>query len=81
MIETVDSSFFGYKTHMAMNEERIITAAVITTGEKSDEKYPEHVKGGKKVHMIAHVPSKEFMKRMRECIKGYTEPRNKMYLQ
>jgi IS5 family transposase len=34
-----DSSFFGYKTHIAMNEERIITAAVITTGEKSDGKY------------------------------------------
>jgi hypothetical protein len=36
--KTADSSFFGYKTHMAMNEERIITAAVITTGEKSDGK-------------------------------------------
>ncbi|HDR7214985.1 TPA: IS1182-like element ISBcy1 family transposase, partial [Bacillus cytotoxicus] len=32
--KTADSSFFGYKTHIAMNEERIITAAVITTGEK-----------------------------------------------
>jgi len=31
---TADSSFFGYKTHIAMSEERIITAAVITTGEK-----------------------------------------------
>ncbi len=37
--KTVDSSFFGYKTHIAMNEERIITAAVVTTGEKSDGKY------------------------------------------
>jgi IS5 family transposase len=36
--KTADSSFFGYKTHIAMNEERIITAAVITTGEKSDGK-------------------------------------------
>jgi hypothetical protein len=36
--KTVDSSFFGYKTHIAMSEERIITAAVITTGEKSDGK-------------------------------------------
>ena len=33
-----DSSFFGYKTHIAMSEERLITAAVITTGEKSDGK-------------------------------------------
>lgn len=37
--KTADSSFFGYKTHIAMNEERMITAAVITTGEKSDGKY------------------------------------------
>jgi IS5 family transposase len=36
--KTADSSFFGYKTHIAMNEERMITAAVITTGEKSDGK-------------------------------------------
>ncbi|MBZ9609974.1 transposase, partial [Clostridium estertheticum] len=33
-----DSSFFGYKSHLAMSEERLITAAVITTGEKSDGK-------------------------------------------
>ena len=31
-----DSSFFGYKTHLAITEERIITAAVITSGEKGD---------------------------------------------
>jgi transposase len=31
-----DSSFFGYKTHLAMTEERIITAAVITSGERGD---------------------------------------------
>ncbi|MCM3068563.1 IS1182 family transposase, partial [Priestia flexa] len=37
--KTADTSFFGYKTHIAMNEERIITAAVVTTGEKSDGKY------------------------------------------
>lgn len=36
--KTADSSFFGYKTHIAMSEERIITAAVITTGEKNDGK-------------------------------------------
>ncbi|MBB6024952.1 IS5 family transposase [Paenibacillus sp. JGP012] len=33
-----DSAFFGYKTHLAMTEERLITAAVITTGEKNDGK-------------------------------------------
>jgi len=37
--KSADSSFFGFKTHIAMNEERLITAAVVTTGEKSDGKY------------------------------------------
>lgn len=36
--KTADRSFFGYKTHIAMTEERIITAAVITSGEKTDGK-------------------------------------------
>jgi len=36
--KTADSSFFGYKSHIAMSEERIITAAIITTGEKNDGK-------------------------------------------
>jgi len=36
--KTADTSFFGYKTHIAMTEERIITAAVITSGEKVDGK-------------------------------------------
>jgi Transposase DDE domain len=39
--KTTDSSFFGYKTHIAMSEERIITAAIITTGEKNDGKQLE----------------------------------------
>jgi transposase len=34
--KTHDSSFFGFKTHIAMTEERIITAAVVTSGEKGD---------------------------------------------
>lgn len=38
-----DSSFYGYKTHLAMCDERIITAAVITTGEKSDGKYMQEL--------------------------------------
>ena len=37
--KSTDSSFFGFKTHIAMSDERIITAAVVTTGEKSDGKY------------------------------------------
>ena len=37
--KTSDTSFFGFKSHIAMSEERIITGAVVTTGEKSDGKY------------------------------------------
>ncbi|MES1052391.1 IS1182 family transposase [Bacillus thuringiensis] len=39
--KTADSSFFGYKTHIAMSEERIIIAATITSGEKNDGKQLE----------------------------------------
>lgn len=47
-----DSSFFGYKTHIAMSDERIITAAVVTTGEKSDGKYlQELIKKSKETGM------------------------------
>lgn len=31
-----DDSFFGYKTHIAMSDERIITTATVTSGEKGD---------------------------------------------
>lgn len=36
--KTADTAFFGYKTHFMMSEERIITSAVVTTGEKTDGK-------------------------------------------
>lgn len=36
--KTADTSFFGYKTHIAMTPERVITAATITSGEKTDGK-------------------------------------------
>ncbi|MGG4550600.1 IS1182 family transposase [Rossellomorea marisflavi] len=36
--KSADSSFFGYKTHLAMSQERIITAATVTTGEQTDGK-------------------------------------------
>ena len=36
--KTADTFFFGYKTHIAMTEERIITEATVTTGEKNDGK-------------------------------------------
>ena len=37
--KTADSSFYGYKSHIAMTDERIITACVVTSGEQSDGKY------------------------------------------
>jgi len=36
--KTADTSYFGYKTHIAMTPERIITAATVTSGEKHDGK-------------------------------------------
>ena len=36
--KSAETSFLGYKTHIAMSPERIITAATITTGEKADGK-------------------------------------------
>lgn len=39
--KTKDTSFFGYKMHIAMSEERIITAATVTPGEKNDGKQLE----------------------------------------
>lgn len=36
--KTADTPFLEYKTHIAMTPERIITAAVITSGEKHDGK-------------------------------------------
>ncbi len=52
-----DTSFFGYKTHIAMSEERIITAATVTTGEKNDGKQLEtlvekSIKAGMQVETI-----------------------------
>lgn len=36
--KSADTSFFGYKTHIAMTDEGIITAATVTSGEKHDGK-------------------------------------------
>jgi hypothetical protein len=36
--KSADTEFFGFKTHLAITEERIITAAVVTSGEKHDGK-------------------------------------------
>ncbi|WP_214730118.1 IS1182 family transposase [Exiguobacterium sp. s168] len=37
--KSADSSFFGYKHHLAMTAERIITAVVVTSGEAADGKH------------------------------------------
>ena len=34
--KTADTSFFGYKNHLAMTTEGIVTAATVTSGEKKD---------------------------------------------
>uniref|UniRef100_UPI00129AF4BC transposase n=1 Tax=Sporosarcina cascadiensis TaxID=2660747 RepID=UPI00129AF4BC len=50
--KSADSAFFGYKTHIAMSDERIITAAIVTTGEKSDGQYlPELLTKSKEAGM------------------------------
>lgn len=50
--KSADTSFFGYKTHIAMSEERIITSAVVTSGEKNDGKQlPELIKKSKSAGM------------------------------
>jgi hypothetical protein len=41
--KTADTSFFGFKTHIAMTPERIITGVVITSGEKHDGKQLEEL--------------------------------------
>jgi len=37
--KSADSAFFGYKHHLAMTAERIITAVVVTSGEAADGKH------------------------------------------
>lgn len=39
--KTDTDSFNGYKTHIAMNDDRLITAAIVTTGEKSEGDFLE----------------------------------------
>lgn len=34
--KSAETSFFGFKTHLAISQERIITGAVVTSGEKGD---------------------------------------------
>jgi len=43
-------------------------------------KFPVYNKGGSKIYVMSHIPSKKAMKKMRTKIKEYTSPRNKLYL-
>lgn len=43
-------------------------------------KFPVYNKGGSKVYVMSHIPSKKAMKNMRTKIKDYTSPRNKLHL-
>ena len=41
--KSADTAFFGYKSHIAMTPERIITGVVVTTGDKSDGQYTQEL--------------------------------------
>lgn len=42
-------------------------------------KFPVYNKGGSKVYVMQHIPSKKAMKNMRQNIKTFTEPRNRLF--
>ena len=77
--KTADTAFSGYKTHIAMSEERIIAAATVTSGEKTDGKeLPESrnlcAKAGKPEWKqkwrsgIKPVPNRKISKRRRRAV-------------
>lgn len=41
--KTADTSFFGYKTHITMSPERVIKAAIVSTGDKNDSVFTEEL--------------------------------------
>lgn len=45
-----------------------------------NRKLPIRRKGGNTLYVMAHIPKKNAMKKMRAKIKAYTAPRNKLYL-
>lgn len=74
-----DHSFFGYKTHIAMSDERIITAAIVTTGDEGDGQYlKELVEKSKKTGMEINTVTGDTAYSARENLK-YTK-KNKIYL-
>ena len=44
-------------------------------------KLPVHNKGGSKILVLRHIPSKKAMKKMRKAIKEYTAPRHKLHME
>ncbi|MCC3377846.1 group II intron reverse transcriptase/maturase, partial [Cohnella sp. REN36] len=42
--------------------------------------FPVFNKGGFKIYVMSHIPTKKAMKKMRTNIKEYTEKRSKLYL-
>lgn len=51
-----DDSFFGFKTHIAMSDERIITAATVTSGEKGDgPQLPELIEQSRNNGMVVET--------------------------
>ena len=51
-----EDSFFGYKTHIAMSDERIITAATVTSGEKGDgPQLPELIEQSRNNGMVVET--------------------------
>jgi RNA-directed DNA polymerase len=43
-------------------------------------KFPVMNKGGSKVYVMSHIPSKKAMKKMKMKIKEYTSPKNKLFM-
>jgi RNA-directed DNA polymerase len=43
-------------------------------------KFPVFNKGGSKIYVMSHIPTKKAMKKMRTNIKEYTDKRSKLYL-
>ena len=75
--KTADTSFFGYKTHIAMTEERIITAATITSGEKIDGKeLPKLVQKSKAAGIRVGGCNRVLKIPFDSCIQGISKGRN-----
>jgi len=64
--KSADTSFFGYKTHIAMTDEGIITAATVTSGEKHDGKQLVSLKEGCKSKTYSVALTSDIQKEHKE---------------